>query len=80
MQGPRRRRAPRLETPHHLSPNRLSQQWNRWAWDCSGSARWVAAVARRLIEEWELLGERAGATPVLRCVAVRDIATPATSI
>ena len=30
------------------------------------------AVARRLIDEWELLGERAGATPVLRCVAVRD--------
>ena len=32
-----------------------------------------AAVARRLINEWELLGERAGATPVLRCVAVRDL-------
>jgi homoserine dehydrogenase len=32
------------------------------------------AVARRLIEQWELLGERAGATPVLRVVAVRDIA------
>jgi homoserine dehydrogenase len=31
-------------------------------------------VARRLIDEWELLGERAGATPVLRVVAVRDIA------
>jgi homoserine dehydrogenase len=31
------------------------------------------AVARRLIDEWELLGERAGATPALRCVAVRDI-------
>jgi len=30
------------------------------------------AVARRLIDQWELLGERAGATPVLRCVAVRD--------
>jgi homoserine dehydrogenase len=30
------------------------------------------AVARRLIDEWELLGDRAGATPVLRCVAVRD--------
>lgn len=30
------------------------------------------AVATRLIEQWELLGERAGATPVLRCVAVRD--------
>ena len=29
-------------------------------------------VARRLIDEWELLGERAGATPVLRSVAVRD--------
>ncbi len=32
------------------------------------------AVARRLIEQWEVLGERAGATPVLRVVAVRDIA------
>ena len=32
-----------------------------------------SAVARRLISEWELLGERAGATPVLRCVAVRDL-------
>jgi homoserine dehydrogenase len=31
------------------------------------------AVARRLLEEWELLGERAGATPVLRSVAVRDV-------
>ncbi|HVC03296.1 MAG TPA: homoserine dehydrogenase [Candidatus Acidoferrales bacterium] len=31
-----------------------------------------SAVAARLIDEWELLGERAGATPVLRCVAVRD--------
>lgn len=31
------------------------------------------AVARRLINEWELLGERAGATSVLRCVAVRDV-------
>jgi homoserine dehydrogenase len=31
------------------------------------------AVARRLIDQWELLGERAGATPVLRTVAVRDI-------
>ena len=30
------------------------------------------AVARRLIGEWELLGERAGVTPVLRRVAVRD--------
>ncbi|MFI5284759.1 MAG: homoserine dehydrogenase [Candidatus Dormibacteria bacterium] len=35
-----------------------------------------SAVARRLISEWELLGERAGATPVLRCVAVRDISRP----
>ena len=33
-----------------------------------------SAVARRLIAEWELLGERAGATPVLRRVAVRDTA------
>jgi homoserine dehydrogenase len=33
-----------------------------------------SAVAKRLIDEWELLGERAGATPVLRCVAVRDLA------
>jgi homoserine dehydrogenase len=32
------------------------------------------AVAKRLIGEWELLGERAGATPTLRCVAVRDVA------
>jgi homoserine dehydrogenase len=31
------------------------------------------AVARRLIEQWEMLAERAGATPVLRCVAVRDV-------
>jgi len=31
------------------------------------------AVAARLIDEWELLGQRAGATPVLRCVAVRDV-------
>jgi homoserine dehydrogenase len=31
------------------------------------------AVARRLINDWELLGERAGATPVLRRVAVRDV-------
>jgi homoserine dehydrogenase len=30
------------------------------------------AVAKRLIDEWELLGDRAGATPVLRVVAVRD--------
>ena len=35
-----------------------------------------SAVARRLIGEWELLGERAGATPVLRCVAVRDVSKP----
>jgi homoserine dehydrogenase len=34
------------------------------------------AVARRLIDEWELLGERAGAVPVLRCAAVRDISRP----
>jgi homoserine dehydrogenase len=34
------------------------------------------AVARRLIGEWELLGKRAGATPVLRCVAVRDTSRP----
>jgi homoserine dehydrogenase len=33
-----------------------------------------SAVAKRLMEQWELLGERAGATPALRCVAVRDIA------
>ena len=33
-----------------------------------------SAVARRLIAEWELLGERAGAIPVLRCAAVRDVA------
>ena len=33
-----------------------------------------SAVAGRLIAEWELLGERAGATPVLRCAAVRDVA------
>jgi homoserine dehydrogenase len=31
------------------------------------------AVARRLIEEWDLLGERARAIPVLRRVAVRDV-------
>ncbi|MGA8415075.1 MAG: homoserine dehydrogenase [Candidatus Dormiibacterota bacterium] len=35
-----------------------------------------SAVARRLIGEWEFLGERAGATPLLRCVAVRDISKP----
>jgi homoserine dehydrogenase len=32
-----------------------------------------AAVARRLIDEWELLGDRAGMIPVLRRVAVRDL-------
>src|SRR5579862_2593185 len=32
------------------------------------------AVAKRLIGEWELLGERAGAIPALRFVAVRDVA------
>ena len=37
------------------------------------------AVAKRLIDEWELLGERAGATPALRCVAVRDTSVPAAS-
>jgi len=31
-----------------------------------------SAVARRLVGEWELLDRRAGATPVLRRVAVRD--------
>ena len=31
-----------------------------------------SAVARRLVDEWELLGRRAGATPVLRRVAVRE--------
>jgi homoserine dehydrogenase len=31
-----------------------------------------SAVARRLVAEWELLGERAGAIPALRRVAVRD--------
>jgi homoserine dehydrogenase len=31
-----------------------------------------SAVAQRLIGEWELLGRRAGAAPVLRRVAVRD--------
>ena len=30
------------------------------------------AVARRLVDEWDLLGERAGSIPVLRRVAVRD--------
>src|SRR5579864_5848106 len=32
-----------------------------------------SAVASRLISEWELLGARAGVTPVLRRVAVRDL-------
>lgn len=31
------------------------------------------AVARRLIGEWEFLSARAGATPALRCIAVRDL-------
>ncbi|MDQ2959829.1 MAG: homoserine dehydrogenase [Candidatus Dormibacteraeota bacterium] len=31
-----------------------------------------SAVARRLLNEWELLGERAGAMPMLRRVAVRN--------
>jgi homoserine dehydrogenase len=31
-----------------------------------------SAVAARLVGEWEMLGARAGATPVLRRVAVRD--------
>lgn len=34
------------------------------------------AVARRLVQRWELLGERAGATPVLRRVAVGDLSRP----
>lgn len=34
------------------------------------------AVARRLIDEWQFLGDRAGATPVLRGVAVRDTDRP----
>ena len=34
------------------------------------------AVARRLVTEWEMLGRRAGATPVLRRVAVRDPRRP----
>lgn len=34
------------------------------------------AVAARLIDEWELLGERAGAVPVVRRVAVRDLSRP----
>lgn len=35
-----------------------------------------SAVARRLIDEWELLGDRAGAIPVVRRVAVRDPTRP----
>jgi len=35
-----------------------------------------SAVAERLMSQWELLGERAGITPVLRRVAVRDPAKP----
>jgi homoserine dehydrogenase len=35
-----------------------------------------SAVARRLIDDWELLGDRAGAIPVMRRVAVRDPARP----
>src|ERR1700686_3622649 len=35
-----------------------------------------SAVARRLIDDWELLDHRAGATPVLRRVAVRDATRP----
>lgn len=35
-----------------------------------------AAVARRLVAEWEMLGRRAGVTPALRRVAVRDPARP----
>jgi homoserine dehydrogenase len=35
-----------------------------------------SAVAARLVDEWELLGARAGATPVLRRVAVRDPQRP----
>ncbi|MBJ7594810.1 MAG: homoserine dehydrogenase [Candidatus Dormibacteraeota bacterium] len=34
------------------------------------------AVARRLIDQWELLRRRAGSTPVLRRVAVRDPGRP----
>jgi len=32
-----------------------------------------SAVARRLIAQWEMLGERAGVVPVLRSVGVRDL-------
>lgn len=35
-----------------------------------------SAVARRLVDEWELLGERAGAIPVVRRVAVREPSRP----
>jgi homoserine dehydrogenase len=35
-----------------------------------------SAVARRLVEGWDLLARRAGATPVLRHVAVRDPSRP----
>ena len=35
-----------------------------------------AAVATRLVDDWQLLGERAGAVPVLRRVAVRDPGRP----
>jgi homoserine dehydrogenase len=35
-----------------------------------------SAVAHRLVEEWEMLGDRAGAIPVLRRVAVREPARP----
>ena len=35
-----------------------------------------SAVATRLIDEWELLEQRAGAIPVLRRVAVRDLSKP----
>jgi len=35
-----------------------------------------SAVAGRLISQWRMLGERAGATPVLRAVAVRDVRRP----
>ena len=32
-----------------------------------------SAIAARLLSEWQLLGERSGAVPVLRHVAVRDV-------
>src|SRR5580704_14067086 len=41
MQGPCSGRAPGLEAAHHLSPNTLSQQWNRWEWGYSVSVRWA---------------------------------------